>query len=90
MRSSSDPLFEQFRTEFAALVDAQEPIILQLTPQEAWAVLCNIQLAARHPRNTGITRILGQAVAHRIQSAVATTPALKEIAERGWHPQFDK
>ncbi len=80
---------DQFKAEFAALQD-HPGVILQLGAWEAWALLGQLQLACRHPRNNGPTRQIAERFARQIQAAVATTPALKVIAERGWNPAYDE
>ena len=65
-------------------LDTREPITIKLRPLQAWALLGNLQLALGHERNTGATARVGRHIARLLERAVATTPALKEIARRGW------
>jgi hypothetical protein len=65
-------------------LDTHEPITITLRPLQAWALLGNLQLALRHERNTGATARVGRHIARLLEREVATTPALKEIARRGW------
>jgi hypothetical protein len=76
-------LFEQFEREFRAL-ENHPGVTLQLSAVEAWCLLCQIQLACRHPGNTGPSRRIAEAAARVLQALVATGPALHSIAERGW------
>lgn len=64
-------------------------IMLQLTPGEAWCLLAQLQLACRHPDNNGPSRKVAEEIARYLQTAVATTPALAELAARGWDPTYD-
>ena len=50
-----EELQRRFTEEFTQLVDDQRTLTLQMTPLEAWALLSNLQLALRHPANTGGT-----------------------------------
>jgi hypothetical protein len=65
-------------------LDSGEPITIRLHPVQAWALLGNLQLALGHERNTGATARVGRQIARLLEREVATTPALKEIARRGW------
>jgi hypothetical protein len=65
-------------------LDTREPITIRLRPLQAWALLGNLQLALGHERNIGATARVGRHIARLLERAVATTPALKEIARRGW------
>ena len=60
------------------------PITVELRPLQAWALLGNLQLALTHERNKGATARIGRQVAKLLEREIATTPALKEIARRGW------
>jgi hypothetical protein len=62
----------------------REPITLQIRPLEAWALLGNLQLALSSELNRGATARIGRRIARQLEQAVATTPALKELARRGW------
>lgn len=82
----------QFCKEFKALVIEGKEIILPLSPLQAWAVLCFIQLALRHPHiNEEVSPCarLARITAEEIQAQVATTPALAKVAARGWDPSCD-
>jgi hypothetical protein len=65
-------------------LDTREPITIRLRPLQAWALLGNLQLALGHERNRGATARAGRQIARLLEREVATTPALKEIARRGW------
>jgi hypothetical protein len=84
-----DQLEAQFIAEFAALAARVDTIRLSLTPLEAWALVCQLQLACRHPENTGPTRQMVEQIARRLQFIVAPSGALAVVAERGWNPQYD-
>lgn len=86
--SHDDPLFEQFSEEFRNLCLDPQPITLLLSKLQAWALLSQLQLALRHPENKGATADIGRHFAEVIQKQVAVTPALAEVAKRGWDPQY--
>ena len=79
----------QFQTEFAALAARIDTIRLSLTPLEAWALLGQIQLASRHPDNTGPTWRMTESIARRLAAIIAPSGALKIVAERGWDARYD-
>lgn len=62
----------------------REPIIMELQPLQAWALLGNLQLALTHEHNKGATARVGRQIAKLLEREIATTPALKEIVRRGW------
>ena len=78
-----DELLQAAALELREL-DTREPILIELRPLQAWALLGNLQLALGHARNTGATARVGRQIARLLEREVATTPALKEIARRGW------
>lgn len=78
---------EQLDQDLKKLKDAPD-ISLTLTACEAMIVLCQIQLACRHPENSGSTRNVVECVGRHIQNQVATTPALHALAEKGWRPNY--
>jgi hypothetical protein len=87
---SDDPLFEQFSEEFRALCLDPQPIELLLSKLQAWALFSELQLALRHPENNGPSAEIARHFAEQIQKKVATTPALAEVAKRGWDTKYDE
>lgn len=83
-------LLARFTEEFKALAERKgTTVILELTALEAWTLLATIQLALRHPLNVGGTSRIARELATLLERAVATTPALAEVARRGWDPHYD-
>jgi len=81
---TDDELFAQFQHDFTALALDPGEVILTMTKVEAWGLLSQIQLALRHPQNTGEIASVARSIGEMIQREVATTPALQEVANRGW------
>jgi len=78
--------YRQIGAELERL-DAAGPVTLQLTASQAWALLSCLQLAFRHPDNTGPARQIAEQIARGIQEVVAPAgSALAELADRGWQP----
>ena len=83
-------LYKQFQEEFKALCEDKQPVILELTKLQAWSLLGQIQLALRHPQNNGPTGDIAREIALGIQEKVAPSPALAEVARRGWDKRYDE
>ena len=83
----SDDLEAAFVAEFAALTKQTQRLILSMTPIEAWCLLCQVQLACRHPENTGPTRDIAIRIARQIQRQIAHAGALAIVAEQGWNEE---
>ena len=86
----SDNLEAAFVAEFDALCNSTHTLVFSCSPLEAWALLCQVQLACRHPENTGPTRDVAVRIARGFQRQIATTPALAIVAECGWSKEFDQ
>ena len=82
-------LYQNFSKEFDALMSDKQPVILEMSKLQAWVLLCQIQLALRHPKNIGPTSKLVKDLALELQNKIATTPALATVAGRGWDTKFD-
>lgn len=63
-------------------------IRLELNPAAAFAVLANLQLAARHPGNNGPSVKIARGVADRIADHF-DGPISREVIRQGWDPSFD-
>jgi hypothetical protein len=87
--NDNEPLFQQFHDEFRNLCFDPQPIELRLSKLQAWALFSQLQLALRHPENKGATADIARHFAEVIQKQVAKTPALAEVAKRGWDAKYD-
>lgn len=86
---AEDKLKILFAKEFADLARDPQPVVLEMRKLEAWMLFSEIQLALRHPKNTGPSRDYVVKIAKEIERQIAVTPALKEVAAKGWDPQYD-
>ncbi len=85
-----DPTLDAaFVREFGELAARVERFTLSIRPVDAWILLSQLQLALRHPENTGPTAEAASSIARRLQSIVAPHGALAAVAERGWNPDYD-
>lgn len=81
-------LMKRFTAECAEIKD--QPFILETDIITAWALLAQIQLALRHPKNTGSASKIAVKIAHEIIDKVAPPgTARREVAEMGWNKQYD-
>jgi hypothetical protein len=65
------------------------PLAITIGPFAAFVLVCQLQLACRHPRNAGTEA--GSAceqIARQVQAAFA--PELRELLERGWDITQDR
>ncbi len=85
----ADRLYDEFLRDFSGL-ESHPGMDIHLSGYQAWCLLSQIQLACRHPDNDGPTRQIAEGIAHVIEQSVATTPALQEVARRGWDPAYDE
>lgn len=66
------------------------PVILNLNAQDAWVFIGMIQLAFRHPSNSGK---IAESLKNQIMimtEAMQLSPVAKEWLNRGWNPDFDR
>ena len=84
----TDPLYEEFQRDFSSEW-MSHPVKLDTDALTMWCVASAIQLACRHPSFTGPTAHHAQRFAEIIFEKIAMTPALKEVAEKGWNSDFD-
>lgn len=81
---------ERFAEELTAVARRTDVLEVPLTPIQAWATMAQLQLAARHPDNAGITKAIAQEVARRLQALIAPPGSLlATVAEMGWSAQYD-
>ena len=85
-----DLIEEMFRHEFADLLERHEGIVLELSEAGGWFLLATLQLALRHPQFPATLSGVVRGIAEELQRGVATTPALAEVARRGWLAEYDE
>lgn len=76
----SDAEFQDQLTTLSALAD----VSIVLTRVECLILLTQLQLATKHPLNTGSGRELAMKLAQTLENAVSVTPQLRAIAAAGW------
>lgn len=81
---NKEELIKQFDIDFEQLKEDEQKIALHLYKADAWCLMRQIQIASQMPGNGGVKLEVAVEIVKRIQNALATTPALREVAERGW------
>jgi hypothetical protein len=88
--SDTSNLRQAFVKEALTELATQPTLLLPLGPLEAWIVLTQLQLALRHPRNTGPVALVAEGIALRLQEYVAPPGTFRaEMAARGWERAHD-
>lgn len=80
--------YARLSDDLASLRD-EPPIHLEVNRLSAWMLMAQLQLALRHPENDGPCADAARDFAVSLQKAVAMTPTLRAVAERGWDPNYD-
>ncbi len=84
MPTRSDPLLQQFLEEFRRLAEKKPVVTFELPVAHAWCLLMQIQIALGNPSNTGHGARIARQIGRMLQGAIAVTPAMQRMAERGW------
>ncbi len=79
---------QQFIEEFKNLSN-EPPIEIKISPLAAYLLIAQIQLAARHPENTGTGANQARDIAVNLQSRLNLSPAMEAIIHRGWLSEYD-
>jgi hypothetical protein len=86
-------LQKQFTEDLLALERSGAGMPFVFNPSEAFSLLALLQLALRHPgigSDAKGTGAFGRALAENIQGRLCRTPAMQEVARRGWDTRYDE
>jgi hypothetical protein len=86
-------LEKQFAADVVALEQSGAGMPFTFRPSEAWMLLSLLQLALRHPGVSSDTKGVaefGKALAKNIEGRLCRTPAMQEVARRGWDTRYDE
>jgi hypothetical protein len=86
-----DKVFRQFSRDLIDLELSGAGMAFVFKPSEAFFLLGTLQLAMRHPQfseHEAASRFI-RGLAEEIEQRIGKTPALREVAARGWQKQFD-
>lgn len=84
-----DDLYRQFAAELEARRLAGERVALDLAPHESFTVFAHLQLALRHPMNTGDSARIARGIAEKILEHFGDDAAIAEAARQGWGAKYD-
>jgi hypothetical protein len=82
-------LGKAFTEEIRALCESGAGMPFVFDPTEAFALLALLQMVLRHPRIDGFPREFGLKLAQEIEQRISVTPAIREMARRGWREEHD-
>lgn len=78
---------EQIIQKIAA---CSEPIELVTTPARLFILIAQLQLALRHPDNTGSSAEIARDLATNLTEILCIfVPEAREMIEQGWEPAYD-
>jgi len=79
------------QTALVELFKDPQPVQFEISKTLAWQLCSVIQLACRHPNFNGPTRKETELFAREVlQALCANNNDLRQLAEMGWHKQFDE
>lgn len=80
------PDFEQIGRS----LKSAQPLEMYILPFRAYVLVGQLQLALRHPQNTGPGSNIAREIAHNLQERLSEiNPAIAQSLEHGWNPQLD-
>ncbi len=84
-------LQQEFTRELVELENSGAGLPFVYAPSEAWMLLSVLQLALRHPglQDSSAVHTFARTLAQNIEARLCQTPAMKEVARRGWHTAYD-
>ena len=83
--SEFDDVPADFVRDFGDLMVDPSPVEINTTRYRLWCLMAAVQLAARHPEAAKTMPIrTAIEMARNLQAVLSTTPALAQVAERGW------
>ena len=72
------------------LGNCSEIVEIASTPARLYILISHIQLALRHPNNTGPSAEIAREIAMNMTEAVCHhVPEAREVIEMGWNPAYD-
>lgn len=87
--AEADSLYAAFEREMVALQGDTARFVLELSLLDAFTVLGQLQLALRHPDNTGPAAQIARRIAGRIEAGLPQGGAIARVAQLGWDPGAD-
>lgn len=67
-----------------------EILELVTTPGRLFILVANLQLAIRHPGNTGASAEIAREMAENLTNMICSkVPQARNLIEQGWNPEYD-
>ena len=83
--------FQSGLQELRALMDDPERSVhLNMTRWQAYCLVAQVQLALRHPENTGASRPVVEGIARELEQLFSDRPLMADLLKRGWRKEFDR
>jgi hypothetical protein len=82
-------LVDAYMDELKWLIHETCTTTIEIDRMTALAIIGQIQLASRHPENTGWNRDRAIVVAKQLQTLFNPESAIAKMLETGWNPTFD-
>lgn len=87
MNNNMSPDEEDF---WSKLANCTEVIEMASTPARLYILIAQVQLALRHPDNTGASAEIAREIVLNMTEAVCQhIPEARETIEQGWNPAYD-
>lgn len=87
--SNEEDMEQSFVKQMQAMVSHGATVHVELTFAEAFTLIANIQLALRHPNNTGASAEIAREAARKLQRELSINPVIYQVAEMGWDRSKD-
>jgi hypothetical protein len=81
-KMTTEKLGKLFKEDFSGMYEKTHA--MECSCLDLWCLLSAVQLACRHPEFKGPTREIAEALAREIFDEMDITPAIREVARRGW------
>ena len=85
---SSNSEAEQWAFEFSQLSNTPS-IDFRISPLAGWCLVCQIQLALRHPETIGVTAAEARQIADAIAQRLPLSKVGRAFLDKGWDPGLD-
>jgi hypothetical protein len=82
-------LVDAYMDELKQLSHDTDMATIKIDAMTTLAIICQIQLASRHPENTGWNRDRAVEVAKELQTLFNPESAIAKMLETGWNQTFD-
>lgn len=86
---TEEELLEQCTRDIEAAYADGASVDVNFSAATAFLLIAQLQLALRHPNNTGLGAEKARQLIAALASVACTTPATQELLRRGFDPAYD-